>query len=98
MATSMPLICNVFSLSLSTFETPPAALCPTPRRRDAKRLEARVRATGAGLEAFQVGAGVGARQIQDLAPEVPIFLDLRVRFCRASGEFAILPTGRGDGA
>jgi hypothetical protein len=38
-----------------------------------------VGATGAGLEALEVGAGIGARQIQYLATEFPVFLDLR--FC-----------------
>src|SRR5688500_9994619 len=77
---------------------PLAASCPTSRRRHANRLESSVRSTGSGLETFKVGAGVGAGQIQYLAPEFPVFLDLRFRLRRASGELAVLPAGLGDGA
>ena len=55
-------------------------------------------ATGAGLEAVEVGAGVGAGQIQDLAAELPVFLDLRFGLRRASGELAVLLAGIGDRA
>ena len=57
-----------------------------------------MRSTGSGLEAFKVGAGVGAGQIQDLATEFPVFLDLRFRLRGASGELAVLPAGLGYGA
>src|SRR6185436_11720670 len=59
------------------------------------RLEARVRATGAGLEAIEVGAGVGAGQVQDLAAELPVLLDLLFRLGGAAGELAVLAAGVG---
>jgi hypothetical protein len=75
-----------------------ATSCLTLRRRHAKRLESRVRTAGAGLEAFQVGARVGAREIQDLASEVPVFLDLRFRLCGAACQLAVLSASRSNGA
>src|SRR5207245_4747685 len=75
-----------------------ATSCLTLWRRHAKRLESRVRTAGAGLEAFQVGARVGAREIQDLASEVPVFLDLRFRLCGAACQLAVLSARRSNGA
>src|SRR5262245_38864953 len=53
---------------------------------------------GAGLEAVEVGAGVGAGQIQYLAAELPVFLDLRFGLRGAPGELAVFSAGLRDGA
>src|SRR5262249_9533116 len=68
------------------------------RRRHTDRLQPRVSTLGAGLEAVEVGAGVGAGQIQYFAAELPVLLDLRFRLRGAPGELAVFPAGRRDGA
>src|SRR5262245_33311976 len=51
---------------------------------------------GASLESVVVGAGIGAGQIQYLAAELVVFLDLVLRLGGASGELAMLLAGIDD--
>ena len=74
-------------------------MSPVPsRRRHADGLEPRVRAAGARLEAVEVRADVVAGQVQHLAPEPPVLLDLCFRLRGAPGELAVLVAGLCDPA
>src|SRR5687767_470011 len=66
-------------------------LLRTSGRRNADRFETRMGPRRAGLKTVEVGAGIGARQVQHLAAELPVFLDLRLGLGRAPRELAVLP-------
>ena len=55
-------------------------------------------AAGTRLQAIQIGADVGAGQVQHLAPKPPVLLDLRLGFRRPSGKFAVRVAGLRDPA
>ena len=55
-----------------------------------------MRTGGARFHPVEIGAQIVPRQVQDLAPELPIFLDLRLGLCRAPRELAVCIRGRGD--
>jgi len=45
------------------------------------------------LQAIEIGADVGAGQVQHLTPKPPVLLDLRLGFRRPPRQFSIRPTG-----
>ena len=53
---------------------------------------------GARLQAIEIGADVGAGQVQHLAAEPPVLLDLRLGFRRPAGKLAVRGAGLRDPA
>src|SRR5258707_5555392 len=66
------------------------------RRRNADRFQPRMGATGTRLQAIEIGADVGAGQVQHLAPEPPVLLDLPLGFRRPPGKFPVRVAGLRD--
>jgi hypothetical protein len=50
------------------------------------------------LQAIEIGADVGAGQVQHLAPKLPVLLDLRLGLRRPPGEFPMRVAGLRDPA
>ena len=46
-------------------------------------------ATGTRFQAIEIGADIGAGQVQHLAVEPLVLLDLRLGFRRSAGKFAV---------
>ena len=64
--------------------------------RHANRLQPRMRAGGARFHPVEIRAHVVPRQVQHLAPELPIFLDLCLCLGRSASHLAVCIAGRGD--
>src|SRR3954454_3878141 len=77
---------------------PDEVILVSTRYRNTDGFQPRMGATGTRLEALEIGADVGAGQVQHLAAEPPVLLDLRLGLCRPAGELAVRLTGLGDPA
>src|SRR6202795_4071359 len=62
---------------------------PSSGGRHADRLQPRMRTGAARFHPVEIRAHVVPRQVQHLAPELPIFLDLRLALRRSASEFAV---------